>query len=49
MFYIKPIIEYASVVRDGCTNYEKDKLDKLRHETARIVTGFTGIWQMNES
>ena len=39
--YMRPILEYASVVWDGCTNYEKDKLDKLQYEAARLVTGLT--------
>ena len=38
---MRPIFEYSSVVWDGCTNYENDKLDKLEYEAARIVTGLT--------
>lgn len=33
--------EYASVVWDGCTQYEKDTLEKIQNEAARIVTGLT--------
>ena len=39
--FLRPIFEYASVVWDGCTQYEKDKLEKIQHEEARIVTGLT--------
>ena len=36
--FVKPILDYASVEWDGCTNSEFDKLDKLRLYTSRIVT-----------
>ena len=39
--YLRPIIEYASIVWDNCTIYEQDKLDKIQYEAARIVTGLT--------
>ncbi len=39
--YLRPILEYASVVWDGCTDYEKSALEKLQNEAARIVTGLT--------
>ncbi len=39
--YMRPILEYASVVWDGCTLYEKSSLEKLQYEAARIVTGLT--------
>ncbi len=39
--YLRPILEYASVVWDGCTDYEKSALDKIQNEAARIVTGLT--------
>ena len=39
--FIRPILEYADVVWDNCTNYEKQCLDKIQTETARIVTGAT--------
>ena len=35
--FIRPILEYASVVWDGCTN--SDKLEKEQQYAARIVTG----------
>ena len=39
--FLRPKIEYASVVWDGCSQYEKDSLDKIQNEAARIVTGLT--------
>ncbi|MCG7883380.1 MAG: hypothetical protein JAY96_17510 [Candidatus Thiodiazotropha endolucinida] len=39
--FLRPIFEYASVVWDGCTMYEKDSLEKIQHEAARIVSGLT--------
>lgn len=38
---MRPILEYASIVWDGCTDYEKRSLEKLQYEAARIVTGLT--------
>ena len=37
--FVRPMLDYASVVWDGCTNSEFDKLDKLQLYTPRIVTG----------
>ena len=40
--YLRPILEYSSLVWDNCTNYEKkNTLEKLQYEAARIVTGLT--------
>ncbi len=39
--YMRPILEYASSVWDGCEEYEKDSLEKIQNEAARIVTGLT--------
>ena len=39
--YIRPILEYAAVVWDGCTAYDKTRLERIQYETARIVTGLT--------
>ena len=35
MFYLLPIVEYASVVRDGCSEQDSQTLQKIR-----LVTGF---------
>ena len=39
--YLRPLVEYASVVWDGCTMYEKEQLERFQYEAARIVTGLT--------
>ena len=39
--YLRPILEYASVVWDGCTLCEKKKLELIQYEAARLVTGST--------
>ena len=41
--FIRPILEYADAVWDNCTNYEKQELDKIQTEIARIVTGATKL------
>jgi hypothetical protein len=38
---MRPILEYASVVWDGCNLYDKQNLEKLQYEAARIVTRLT--------
>ena len=37
--FIRPILEYASEVWDGCNIADIDKLEKFQLEAARIVTG----------
>ena len=32
--FLRPILEYASVVWDSCTQYEKESLEKIQHEAA---------------
>ena len=39
--YLRPLVEYASVVWDGCTMYEEEQLERFQYEAARIVTGLT--------
>ena len=39
--FLRPILEYASVVWDNCTVAEKDSLEKIQHEAARFVTRTT--------
>ena len=41
--FIRPILEYADVVLGNCTNYEKQELDKIQTEAARIVAGATKL------
>ncbi len=40
--YMRPILEYVSVVWDGCSDYEKSALEKIQNEAARVATGLTG-------
>ena len=39
--YVRPILEYSSIVWDGCTTQDLNSLEKLQNEAARIVTGLT--------
>ena len=41
--FIRPILEYGDIVWDNCTLYEKQELDKIQNEAARIVTGTTKL------
>ncbi|XP_053377080.1 ferroxidase HEPHL1-like [Mercenaria mercenaria] len=41
--FIRPILEYADVIWNNCTGYEKEQLDKIENECARIVTGATKL------
>ncbi len=46
--YMRPIVEYAAIVWDSCTQYERDSIDKLQYEAARIVTGLTRSVSINK-
>ena len=37
--YIRPLLEYASEVWDGCNQNDSNRLEKLQLNAARIVTG----------
>jgi len=41
--FIRPLLEYADVIWDNCTAYEKLELDKNQNEAARIVSGATKV------
>ena len=41
--FIRPLIEYADVIWDNCTQYQVNKLEKIQNEAARIVTGATKL------
>ena len=36
--FLRPILEYSSVVWDNCSKYEKDRLERMQLEAVRIVT-----------
>ena len=38
---LRPLFEYASIIWDGCTQYEKDNLERLQHGAARLGTELT--------
>jgi hypothetical protein len=39
--HIRPLLEYADVIWDNCTLYEKNEIEKIHLEAARIVCGAT--------
>ena len=45
--FIRPILEYADVVWNNCTQYETNELEKIQNEAARIVTGATKLVSIN--
>ena len=45
--FIRPLLEYADVVRDNCTQYEVKDLEKIQNEAARIVSGATKLVSIN--
>ena len=45
--FIRPILEYADVIWDNCTQYEKQELEKIQNEAARIATGTTKLVSLN--
>ena len=38
IYFFRPLLEYADVVWDNCTQYEANELEKIQHEAARIVS-----------
>ena len=45
--FIPPILEYADVVWNNCTQYEVNEKGKIQTEAARIVTGSTKLVLIN--
>ena len=41
--FIRPILEYGNEICDNCQQYEKDDLEKIQVEAARIATGTTKL------
>ena len=41
--FIRPLLEYGSVTWDNCNQYEKQELEKIQTEAARIATGTTKL------
>ena len=45
--FVRPLLEYADVLWDNCTQYEINDLEKIQNEAARIVTGATKLVSIN--
>ena len=45
--FIRPVLEYADVIWNNCTQYESNELEKIQNEAARIVTGATKLVSIN--
>ena len=41
--FIRQLLEQGDVIWDNCTQYEKNELDKIQNEAARITTGTTKL------
>ena len=41
--FIRPILEFSDVIWDNCSYGQKQELEKIQHEAARIVTGCTQL------
>ena len=41
--FIRPILEYADVVWDNCTQCEINALEKIQIEAAQVATGATKL------
>ena len=39
--HLRPLSEYAAVVWDGYTLYEKRNMEQIQYEAVRLVTGLT--------
>ena len=45
--FIRPLLEYADVIWDNCTQYEKNELEEIQIEAARITTGAFKLVSIN--
>ena len=41
--FIRPVLEYGNEIWDNCMQYEKNSLEKIQTEAARIATGTTKL------
>ena len=39
--FIRPLLESGDLIWDNCIHYEKNEVDTIRNEAARIPTGTT--------
>ena len=45
--FVRPLLEYADAVWDNCLTADKQTLDKVQYEAARIVSGCTKLVSIN--
>ena len=45
--FIRPLLEYGDIVWDNCTQFEKQEIEKIQIEAARIATGTTKLVPLN--
>jgi hypothetical protein len=46
--FVRPLLEYGNVIWDNCTNGEKNELEKIQTEAARICSGATKLVSLNK-
>ena len=46
--FIRPLLEYGNNIWDNCTQADKNELDKIQNEAARIATGATKLISINK-
>ena len=46
--FIRPLIEYADVIWDNCTQAEKNEIDKIQNEAARIACGSSKLVSLTD-
>lgn len=45
--FVRPLLEYADVTWDNCSQYENNELNKIQNEAARIAVGATKLVSLN--
>ena len=45
--FIRPLLEYADVTWGNCSQYEKNELNEIQNEAARIAVGATKLVSLN--
>lgn len=46
--FVRPIVEYADIVWDNCSNMLKNEIESIQNEAARIVTGATKLCNIHK-
>ena len=46
--FIRPLIEYSDVIWDNCTQAEKNEIDKIQNEAARIACGSSKLVSLTD-